>query len=80
MIMAYCNYNDPQSVENLMRSMLRQLAGPLQVLPDSINEFVLMDVKALPTLFSDLIRYYHKIMVVTDAWMNVRIEWYFYRT
>ena len=37
------------------------------MLPDSINEFVLMDVKALPTLFSNLIRYYHKIMVVTDA-------------
>ena len=58
--MAYCNYNDPQSAENLMRSMLRQLVGPLQVLPDSINEFVLMDVKALSTLFSDLLRYYHK--------------------
>lgn len=63
----YCNYNDPQTAENLLRSALRQLVESLQVLPSFINEQFRPDAANISSVFSKVLGCFRSVKIIVDA-------------
>lgn len=63
----YCSYRNPETVLNMLGSLVKQLAEPLNDLPAAIHDLVVPSLEDFRSILSDVFSSYSKVMVVIDA-------------
>lgn len=63
----YCTYKEPQTIANLLGSLLQQLAERLDELPQSLSGGRPLSLKEISTALSEVFTKYGKIFLVIDA-------------
>ena len=63
----YCSYRNPDTILNMLGSLVKQLAAPLADLPEAIHNLTVPGLDDFRSILSDLFSSYSKVMIVIDA-------------
>lgn len=63
----YCSYRNPETILNMLGSLVKQLAEPLAHLPVAMQNLTVPGLEDFRSIVSDLFSSYSKVMIVIDA-------------
>ena len=63
----YCSYRNPETILNMLGSLVKQLAEPLADFPVALHKMTAPRLEDFRVLLSDLFPCYSKVMIVIDA-------------
>ena len=63
----YCSYRNPETILNMLGSLVKQLVKPLANLPDAMQNLTVPVLEDFRSILSEVFASYSKVMIVIDA-------------